>query len=124
MLHNEIFCMCVGFEKSLVNSFKKKSISLWMWDGFPENRDCCYFVLALSTLTLDTCANKSYEALHILLCLGGCILTYRVGLFSSALLMKPFTSCYVWVGVYWVGLFSSEIPKHSKISPPPSLSSH
>ena len=56
-----------------------------MWDGFPENRDCCYFVLALSTL--DTCANKSYEAL-LLLCLGGCILTYRVGLLAVLIIIQ------------------------------------
>ena len=35
----------------------------------------------INTCTLNTCAYKA--ALHILLCLGGCILTYRVGLFST-----------------------------------------
>ena len=46
VLHNEIFCVCVGFEKSLVNyiNVSRKSQSVgWL------SRDC-YFVLALSTL--------------------------------------------------------------------------
>ena len=40
-------------------------------------------VVTLFWLLVHLTLVLSYEALHILLCLGGCILTYRVGLFSS-----------------------------------------